>query len=165
MTTEQIALVVLAAVALVALLVAVLAVVVARRALARSEALLESLDAALAAPPTPPPAEVPEDAETWVITDAGDDLVADSHPGVPARIDGRLFVDIVARESLVKAVSWGHGLRRALAPDVRNRIRFEMRQQTRRSRKDRKVEMREALREYRARRTVPEAADATEDAA
>ena len=75
------------------------------------------------------------------------------HRGTPERIDGRLFADIVARETVVKAASWTHGLRRALTPESRNRIRFAMRQESKRTRKARKVEQREALREYRARRT------------
>ena len=66
-------------------------------------------------------------------------------------IDGRLFADIVARETVVKAASWTHGLRRALSPENRNRIRFEVRQETRRAGRERRAEAKQALREYRAR--------------
>ena len=66
-------------------------------------------------------------------------------------IDGRLFADIVARESVVKAASWTHGLRRALAPETRNRIRFEVRRETKLAGRERRAEMKQALREFRAR--------------
>lgn len=155
MTTEQIWLAVLGAVALVALLVAVLALAAARRALALQS---EPADRPVAdQDPEPTTAEAEQTA--YVIT--GMSTQASAAP-TAERIDGRLFADIVARETLVKAASWGHGLRRALAPESRNRIRFEMRQQARRSRKDRKVELREALRQYRARRGFD---DRDEDAA
>ena len=67
------------------------------------------------------------------------------------RLEGRLFADIVARETVVKAASWTHGVRRALAPETRNRIRFQMRQETKRAGRERKAEMKVALREHRAR--------------
>ena len=66
-------------------------------------------------------------------------------------IDGRLFTDIVARETVVKAAGWTHGLRRALAPESRNRIRFAVRQETRRAGRARRAEVKQALREFRAR--------------
>lgn len=159
MTSEQIWLVVLAATACLALLVALFSLGLARRADRRAADLASPLDGHLHEQPAAAPA-AEESAEptsdTYVITGLGDEpepATRGTHqaPG-SQRIDGRLFADIVARETVVKAASWGHGLRRALSPEVRNRIRFETRQQTRQSRKDRKVEMREALREYRARR-------------
>lgn len=66
-------------------------------------------------------------------------------------IDGRLFADIVLRESVVKAAALGHGVRRALAPEVRNRIRFEMKREVKRSRRARKDEYRRVRDEIRAR--------------
>jgi hypothetical protein len=57
----------------------------------------------------------------------------------------------VARETVIKAASWTHGLRRALSPESRNRIRFQVRQETRRAGRERKAELKQALREYRAR--------------
>lgn len=71
---------------------------------------------------------------------------------VPERIDGRLFADIVLRESVVKAASLTHGVRRAMSPESRNRIRFEFRQEVRRSRKQRKEMLRSARREVARRR-------------
>ena len=70
---------------------------------------------------------------------------------VVGRIDGKLFADIVVRESAIKAAGIAHGLRRALAPEVRNRIRFEMKREVRRARKQRKADHREARREWEAR--------------
>lgn len=83
-------------------------------------------------------------------------------PEGPERIDGRLFADLVLRETVVKAAALTHGVRRALAPDVRNRIRFEMRREMKRSRKARRDELRDLRREMharqRARRTTEGAA-------
>lgn len=154
MTTEQIWLTSLGALALLALGAALLAVRVARRALAEARALAvrpPSAAAPVDASPVETSAPTAPSAQEAAYVITGIDAGGDDAPPVPQRIDGRLFVDIVARETLVKAASWTHGLRRALAPETRNRIGFEVRQQTRRSRKDRKAEMREALRHYRAR--------------
>ena len=60
-------------------------------------------------------------------------------------------VHAVVRETVVQTASLVQGLRRALAPETRNRIRFEMKRELKRTRKARKVELKEALREYRAR--------------
>lgn len=70
---------------------------------------------------------------------------------VAERIDGRLFTDIVARETVVKAASWTHGVRRALAPEVRHRIRFEVRRELKRARKQRRADLKAALRDLQAR--------------
>lgn len=82
-----------------------------------------------------------------------DRSTGDPLPGevVAERIDGRLFADIVARETVVKAASWTHGVRRALAPEVRNRIRFEMRRELKRARKQRRADLKAALRDLQAR--------------
>jgi hypothetical protein len=67
------------------------------------------------------------------------------------RPDSRLFADLVLRESVVKAASFAHGVRRGLSPESRNRIWFEMRREVKRVRKARKAEEREAIREWKAR--------------
>lgn len=85
----------------------------------------------------------------FLITDVG---TPEPPPTVPARIEGRLFADIVLRETVVKAAGLAHGLRRALSPEHRSRMRFEMRREARRSTKQRKADTKEALREYYARR-------------
>ncbi len=122
----------------------------APRSLARS--LAERLDL-LESPVTEGPRVADEAAtSTYVITGLADEPVAARTEAPLAQpIDGRLFADIVARETVVKAASWTHGLRRALAPETRNRIRFEVRQETRRAGRERRAEMKQALREFRAR--------------
>lgn len=91
--------------------------------------------------------------EEYVITHLGEDDLAPagSTPGYdadggPTRLDGRLFADIVLRETVVKAASLGHGVRRAMAPETRNRIRFEMKREVKSRRKARKDELRQLRR-------------------
>ena len=93
----------------------------------------------------------PDNAHSYVITHLGDER--EDTPGVPVagRIDGKLFADIVARETAIKAAGLLHGLRRALAPEARNRIRFEMKREVQRARKQRRADLKAALREFRAR--------------
>jgi len=151
-TTEQVGLGAACAVALVALVVALLA----HRRARRAEALVASL-AEHVAVPSGPVAQAPPVAESdtaaFVITQVGTPREVDAPAAVPVArpIDGRLFTDIVARETVVKAAGWTHGLRRALSPETRNRIRFEVRQETRRAGRGRRAEMKQALREFRAR--------------
>ena len=76
-------------------------------------------------------------------------------PTVPAPV----FADLVLKETVVQAASLFHGLRRALAPETRNRIRFQMRQEVKRSRKQRRTELREARREWAARQRAAMAAE------
>lgn len=82
---------------------------------------------------------------------------------VAERIDGRLFADIVARETVVKAASWTHGVRRALAPEVRHRIRFEMRRELKRARKQRRSDLKAALRDLQARERAAMQAELGQD--
>jgi hypothetical protein len=91
------------------------------------------------------------DSESYVITRFGDEEPQVDAAPVVGRIDGKLFADIVARESAIKAAGLAHGLRRALAPEVRNRIRFEMKREVLRARKQRRADLKAALREFRAR--------------
>lgn len=102
-----------------------------------------SLDA-----PERPPAQ-PE----YVITHLGepDSEVEAEAEGVPT-VAPTLFADIVLRETVVQTASLFHGLRRALSAETRNRIRFEMRREVKRSRKQRRADLREARREWEARR-------------
>jgi hypothetical protein len=90
---------------------------------------------------------------SYVITDLGHDPAPETVEE-PQRIDSALFADLVLRETVVKAASLAHGVRRALDPETRNRIRFEMRREVRRARKQRKADTREARREWQARRRV-----------
>lgn len=106
----------------------------------------------LAAPP------VWADQTEYLITGVG----AEPEPELlPERIEGRLFADIVLREAVVRAAALTHGVRRALAPESRNRIRFEMRREVKRSRKQRRAGLKAARREWEARQR----ADLDEDAA
>ncbi len=91
------------------------------------------------------------DTQSYVITHLGDGEPDAAAVPVVGRIDGKLFADIVARESAIKAVGLAHGLRRALAPEARNRIRFEMKREVQRARKQRRADLKAALREFRAR--------------
>jgi hypothetical protein len=96
------------------------------------------------------PAPVPAMAE-FVITDAGRSTPdADERP-----VSDRIVLSATLGEPLVKAAAFTFGVRRALSPESRNRIRFAMRREVRRSRKQRKQEMRAAWRRMRAEETSP----------
>ena len=159
MTTEQVWLGAGCAAATVLALVALALALAARRRALRAESLVDELAARLArlheadapaAERSHPSAD--PDPTAYVITrvDQPASALAATTP-VARPIDGRLFVDVVARESVVKAASWTHGLRRALSAESRNRVRFAVRQETRRAGRDRRAETKQALREFRAR--------------
>jgi hypothetical protein len=99
-----------------------------------------SLDAPVAAP------ELTE----YVITHLGEPEEEPEVQPAPTVAPG-LFADLVLRESVVQAASLFHGVRRALSPETRNRIRFEMRREVKRSRKQRRADLRAARREWEAR--------------
>jgi hypothetical protein len=84
----------------------------------------------------------------FVITDLGSQA---SQPPTPVQLDGAAFADTVLRESVVKAISLAHGLRRGLGPATRNRIRFEMKQEVRRARKQRRADLKAAQRDLHVR--------------
>ena len=67
------------------------------------------------------------------------------------RCPAPVFADLLLKETVVQTASLFHGLRRALSPETRNRIRFQMRQEVKRSRKQRRADLREARREWAAR--------------
>ncbi len=156
MTSEQVWLAAAGAVALAALLLALLGVRRARRAESLASALAERV-ALLETPATHTPrlpADHAEDADASAYVNTRLDARPDDEPDrTPAAvpIDGRLFADIVARETVVKAASWTAGLKRALSPESRNRIRFHVRQETKRAGRARRAETKQALRELRAR--------------
>jgi hypothetical protein len=98
------------------------------------------------------PAVTPE--ASFVITDLGREDGAEQSETVPQAtptIGSALFADLVLRETVVKAASLAHGVRRALDPETRNRIRFEMKREVKRARKQRRADTREARREWEAR--------------
>lgn len=88
---------------------------------------------------------VVRDEQPVLITRLGEDHDEESAPAVPM-VEGRLFADLVLRETVVQAASLAHGVRRALAPATRNRIRFEMRRELKLARKQRKADLRAAKR-------------------
>jgi hypothetical protein len=86
--------------------------------------------------------------EEYVITRIGTDQ-DDLEPVDPP--DARLFADIVLRETVVKAASFAHGVRRGLSPEIRNKMWFEMRREVKRARKQRRADLKEAQRDWKAR--------------
>ncbi len=85
----------------------------------------------------------------FVITGLGSEPEPEPPPAAP--IDGPAFADTVLRETVVKAASLAHGVRRGLAPATRNRIRFEMKQEVRRARRQRRADLKQAQRDLHAR--------------
>jgi hypothetical protein len=59
------------------------------------------------------------------------------------------FASVALGESLVRVVSFGYGLRRAMSPANRNRIRFEMAREVKRARRQRRRDLKEARRHLR----------------
>jgi len=145
----------LACAAAIAGVVAVLALVALRRgrleAADQVAALRERLDAVESRLQEDVPEPVVRTEHEYVITHLGELEPAPAQAPAPVRLAPPAFADAVLRETVVQAASLVQGVRRALAPETRNRIRFEMKRELKRSRKDRKVEAKEALREYRAR--------------
>ena len=85
----------------------------------------------------------------FVITGLGSEAEPEPTPAAP--VDGAAFADTVLRETVVKAASLAHGVRRGLAPATRNRIRFEMKQEVRRARRKRRADLKQAQRDLHAR--------------
>lgn len=151
----------------------VLAIVVVRRAGARAAATAASAAATQAAaddlqarllaveqrlgdaPAAPGVGAAAAREREYVITRLGEE--PDDRSPAPA-VDGPLFADLVLRESVVQAASFAAGLRRALAPEHLNRVRFAMRRELKRARKQRRADLRQAKREYDARQRAGEAA-------
>jgi len=84
----------------------------------------------------------------FLITDAGIQRPEDEPGGTG--VPDRLVLSATLGEPLVRAVALSYGLRRALSAESRNRIRFAMRQELRRTRRRRRREMKEAWRRMRA---------------
>jgi len=142
------------AVALALAVVLGVVAVVAQRRTARALAAARSESAALAErleelerrarEPRPAPRETPE----HVITLLGDEV--EEQPAAAPAVPGPLFADLVLREGVVQAASLAAGVRRALAPEQRHRIRLEMRREVKRARKQRRSEVRDARRHLAA---------------
>lgn len=95
------------------------------------------------------PRSAPREHAEYVITHLGEDELPNPEPA--PNLEAPLFADLVLRETVVQAASLVHGLRRALAPESRNRIRFEIRREIKRSRKLRRAAIRVARRDWDAR--------------
>lgn len=93
-----------------------------------------------------PPASAPDAAgasgaagDSYVITDLSDRA---SEPEPAPRIEGRLFADLVLRETVVKAAGLVHGVRRAASPEARFRMRYAYGREVKAARKRRRAELR-----------------------
>ena len=94
----------------------------------------------------------------FLITDAGQDRGPE--PAGVAVPDG-LVLSATLGEPVVRAMALAHGVRRALSAESRNRIRFAMRQEVRRTRRRRKREMKQAWRRAQAEERRAQAAEPT----
>ena len=94
-----------------------------------------------------PPAPERVDTREYRITGLGEP----EPDAEPAPLQRAVFADLLLRESVIRLGSLGHGVRRAMSAETRNRIRFEMKREVKRSRKQRRVEQREAYRDWQAR--------------
>ena len=124
----------------------------ARAEAAVLRARLEEVERRLAAAADGSRPAAPADPE-FVITHVGKEATARhvAGHGAPARVEPALFADLVLREGVVRVASLVHGVRTALAPETRNRIRFEVRREVRRARKQRRADTRLARRELASR--------------
>ena len=129
------------------------ALVAARAETSALVARVEAIERRLAAPAEP--SARADDCLTgpdYVVTMLGRE---DEDPGLPAPVvPAPLFADLVLREGVVQAASLAAGVRRALAPEVRHRIRFEMRREVKRARKQRRADERQARRDLQDRRAA-----------
>jgi hypothetical protein len=159
-SSEQIWLAAGGAVAVLLLLVVLLLAVAVRRSGRRQAVLADrvsALESELVAERGPGPRREPhgvEESTSYVITHVGEgDEHGRDEPGEPVQghLDRAVFADIVAREGVIRAAGLAHGLRRALAPEARNRIRFEVRREVKRSRKQRRTDLKTALRDMQSR--------------
>lgn len=149
--------------AVVALLVVALVALVRRRNRTRADleamlaaaqresddlrARLEELTALL----TVVPGQRPAESAAYLITDAGgvsSDLAVPAEE--PVAVPDRLVLTATVGVPLVKAAALGHGLRKALSAESRNRIWFEVRREVRASRKRRRQLLKQYQRQIRA---------------
>lgn len=116
---------------------------------ARVEELAEELRLARTTTPAVPP------SSEYLITTAGQDVPLRDRSDRP-QVPEAAVLSVTLGEPLVRLAAWTYGVRRALSPESRNRIAFEMRREVRRCRKQRR---------RTARRTRWSAAGAEESAA
>ncbi|MGN6574092.1 MAG: hypothetical protein ACTHKG_00255 [Nocardioides sp.] len=104
------------------------------------------------------------DQQEYVITTAGEPEPA-TEAGPPPPVSGREFASLALGESLVRLVSYGYGVKRALSAENRNRIAFEVKREVRRSRKQRRREEKRARQYLRSADRQSEVGRVAEDAA
>jgi hypothetical protein len=97
---------------------------------------------------TRPPVVEPVD---FVITQVGDQALDRPAAEDAVAVSDRLVLSATLGEPLVKVAAFSHGVRRALSPESRNRIWFEMRREVRASRRRRRALRKRLERDYRAR--------------
>lgn len=88
--------------------------------------------------------------EAFVITHVGDPDEAEKTALAASPVPDRLVLSATLGEPLVKVAAFSHGVRRALSPESRNRIWFEVRREVRASRRRRRALRKQLEREYRA---------------
>lgn len=97
------------------------------------------------------PEQHPEESATYLITDAGVRRPAVAEPeSDPVLVPDGLVLTATLGAPLVKVAAFGHGLRRALSAESRNRIWFEMKREVRSSRKRRRRLLKDYQRQMRA---------------
>ncbi|MGY2874966.1 hypothetical protein ACVW00_002156 [Marmoricola sp. URHA0025 HA25] len=95
-------------------------------------------------------AGVPEQAD-FVITHVGEPGEDATETSAGVAVPDRLVLSATLGEPLVKVAALSHGVRRALSPESRNRIWFEMRREVRASRRRRRQLRKRLERDHRAR--------------
>ncbi|MEO5708477.1 MAG: hypothetical protein ABIQ59_01450 [Nocardioidaceae bacterium] len=160
MEPAQLVALVAAAAVVVAVLVAVLFVRASRRrwqaqldaARADVEALSARLDdlAAQPAAPVPGPDALGPAPREFVITSlTAHDTELEVVAPPSTHLTAGKFASVATGESLVRVLSLGYGVRRALSAENRNRIRFEVRREVKRARRQRRRDLKEAKRHLR----------------
>jgi hypothetical protein len=154
-----------AAAGLLALVCALLVQLVGRRRLQRdlaeSRERLETLARRVEELQAPPPRPAASETE-YLITTVGRQEPEPPEAKQVEPLTAQQFASVALGESLVRILAFGYGVRRALSAENRNRIRFEVRREIRRSRKQRRRDLKEAR--HRLRFEAPAETDA-EDAA
>lgn len=101
---------------------------------------------------------LPNGAAGAALTDRDDDAPASR------QLAAGQFASVALGESLVRVLSLGYGVGRALSPENRNRIRFAMRQEVRRARRQRRRDLKQTRRHFRAQQAAGEGVHLTGDA-
>lgn len=156
--------------AVTALLVVALVALLRRRNRTRAD-LEAMLDAALReaddlrarldeltgpSPVVPVATRAEREVAAYLITDAGSRAL-DVPEQEPVQVPDRLVLSATLGVPLVKVAAFSHGVRRALSPETRNRIWFEMRREVRAARKRRRQAYKQYQRDVRAAERASEA--------